>query len=549
MTKIKQLKIAFQGGGAKLVTLLECASYLQELHKENKIQILAVSGTSAGAIVAGLLALDADFEKIKQHLLDKKKGYLKKFQISNFAASLLKVIAGKSIIDQKHLEDSIEKLFRVGTGKSSQEFENSPIPLNIVVADLLSGGKHTFTREDTGKEKIVESIVHSCAIPILFRIHKQNQKYADGGICENLPVEELTIEKGVYNVAIGFENEEADTFARFSGIKQYVGKVIAAAIDHNVTRSESSDVCDIVIKLPNNVSTTEFEKAFDELESKSHRSLVRAEVDRNINRLDSLTREREQLIQVQRLRTFRIEKQFENAQLALKQLEHNKVRFLERGIAITPYCLEDTHFMQRDRITQFYRLVPEETLHGIHIQLATPTVGTVEKFYTIVVKDIKAKQIVESVPIELNRDRATDMGNKAVDVFIHCKGGLKPEREYHIVADYGLPNAFSNLKVCGEDYLVVHNSNELDVTYEKVTMIFFCPPCYKNKVKMRHYVDLQDKKEGYTIVEGALNSDQNEAFDYIDAYRTEGDFEPYIWTYNGGMRYKQSTGVLVFASD
>lgn len=548
MADPKPVKIAFQGGGAKLVTLLECALYLKELQDKNIIQILAVSGTSAGAIVAGLVALNADFEKIKQHLIENKKTYIKKFKIPNKAASILKIFRGNPIIDHKHVEDSIAKLFEIGTGNSTHVFEKSPIPLSIVVADLVKGGKYVFSKESSAQASIVKSIVHSCSIPFLFRTHNQSQEYADGGICENLPIEELTVEDGVYNIALGFESDSKETFPRFDGIMAYAGKVIAAAIDHNVTRSELSNVCDQVVKLPNNVSTTEFEKAFEEFESTSHRTLVRKEIDEHIVELELRAREDEQRRRLQNLNRFRVEKQFENAQEALKLLEHNKVRFLERGIAITPYCLEDKYSVQRDKISQFYRLIPEERLFGIQIELATPLIGDDEKFYTIVVQDVEAKQIVESIPIELTRERTTEMGNKAIDVFVYCKDGLSPEREYHIVVDYGLPNAFSDLKVEGKDYLVIHNSNKQKVVYEKVTMIFFCPPNYKGKIKLRHYADLSDQQEGYEICEGALIETSTDLYDYANSYGKEGDFEPHIWVYNNGLGYKQSTGVLVVST-
>ena len=56
-------RIAFQGGGPNLITLLAAASAVYDLHNNKKEEYTAVnklSGTSAGSIAAGILATGLD---------------------------------------------------------------------------------------------------------------------------------------------------------------------------------------------------------------------------------------------------------------------------------------------------------------------------------------------------------------------------------------------------------------------------------------------------------------------------------------------------------
>ena len=51
-----KLQFAFQGGGAKFISMLPVAAAIKDLAAEEKISIATLAGTSAGAICAGLVA-------------------------------------------------------------------------------------------------------------------------------------------------------------------------------------------------------------------------------------------------------------------------------------------------------------------------------------------------------------------------------------------------------------------------------------------------------------------------------------------------------------
>src|SRR5262245_57623104 len=63
-----RLQLAIQGGGAKIVSLLAAAEYIQGLQRNKKIQLARIAGTSAGVIVGCLLAGDIPIGEVKTYL-------------------------------------------------------------------------------------------------------------------------------------------------------------------------------------------------------------------------------------------------------------------------------------------------------------------------------------------------------------------------------------------------------------------------------------------------------------------------------------------------
>ena len=60
------VQLAFQGGGAKVVALLAAAEAIQDACRQNLISVSRVSGTSAGSIVACLLAGEINIGEVRR---------------------------------------------------------------------------------------------------------------------------------------------------------------------------------------------------------------------------------------------------------------------------------------------------------------------------------------------------------------------------------------------------------------------------------------------------------------------------------------------------
>jgi predicted acylesterase/phospholipase RssA len=50
---MRQLRVMFQGGGARVIILLAAAEALQQIEKENGVEIVEVAGVSAGRAACG----------------------------------------------------------------------------------------------------------------------------------------------------------------------------------------------------------------------------------------------------------------------------------------------------------------------------------------------------------------------------------------------------------------------------------------------------------------------------------------------------------------
>jgi predicted acylesterase/phospholipase RssA len=182
-TKLK-LKVAFQGGGANLISLLECAAYLSELEKNNKVEIVEVSGTSAGSIVAGLIAMGFDLEVSKQKIKNQRKKLIKSLKLPKFSKTL-NVLTGKPLLDIKVLHSFLEEIFSDDNGDIPQ-FKDTKIPLTVIATDLKAKKKSAYNEQGSSNQPIIDSIVSSCALPLVFRTHKSESKLVDGGLNNSL---------------------------------------------------------------------------------------------------------------------------------------------------------------------------------------------------------------------------------------------------------------------------------------------------------------------------------------------------------------------------
>lgn len=167
MEKPHKIGLALSGGGARGIAHI---GVLQAL-KEYGIQIDAVSGTSAGSIVATLFAAGKEPKEIL------------KFAANN--TSLFKLYQfGIPKIGFTSLNYLKEKLAEYLTEDS---FEHLQIPCHIAITNLQTG-----ELELVHEGPLFDVVTASCSIPIVFKpIEINGYKYVDGGLLMNLPAEPL----------------------------------------------------------------------------------------------------------------------------------------------------------------------------------------------------------------------------------------------------------------------------------------------------------------------------------------------------------------------
>lgn len=202
MARLIKIGLALGGGGAKGLAHIGVLEALEE----EKIPVDFISGTSMGALIAGLYALHPQSEKVikrfqdylgsrtfqrtnPEFLHEQVDKELSKFEgiFQRFARFIKKgffytqSLAKKSAISEEIFRQNMELLL------DDVKIENAAIPLAVVALDIKSG-EEIIIRNGS----IRKAVSASCAIPgILPPIKIQGRELVDGGWIDRVPVRPL----------------------------------------------------------------------------------------------------------------------------------------------------------------------------------------------------------------------------------------------------------------------------------------------------------------------------------------------------------------------
>lgn len=190
--------VVLSGGGAKglaHIGLLELIDSLQ-------IQVDYLSGTSMGAVLAGLYSIGYSGAEIKEMVLREDWSHILSNQIpydkvdmrekEDYAAYALELPIRKglprlpsSLIEGQYMMELLLRYTHPARG--IQDYDKLPIPLRLVASDVAKGGAVVM---DSGSLPL--SIRASLAIPAAFAPAVVGGKLlVDGGLDRNFPVEEV----------------------------------------------------------------------------------------------------------------------------------------------------------------------------------------------------------------------------------------------------------------------------------------------------------------------------------------------------------------------
>lgn len=299
------IQIAFQGGGARFIEMLPIAHALSEAHDNGVINITRVAGSSAGSICAALIACRADFDVARKFIETEGAGHAGSVRLwcSNFGATspptdcptamvevwrnrlrtiavvgtnCLKAIVavwtayrGERLLHREILATFLDELFIKAAPDSSRQIETineGDIQLLITGSDLSQSRGVVF---DSGN--LIERITHSSAIPFAFHTYRDVaiSPYVDGGLCENLPVEQLLAKEDfdgpVFCVSIS--DVKSQLYVP-DGAKDYCLQLISASMNHNVYRAKRLVGLSNQIDEKSEIDTFAFEAAVARLSDK-----------------------------------------------------------------------------------------------------------------------------------------------------------------------------------------------------------------------------------------------------------------------------------------
>lgn len=189
--------IVFQGGGVKAIGFVGAICYLEQ----SGYKWQRVAGSSAGAIIASLLAAGYSGQDLKNMLmsLDYTK-FIDKSKYLPLPLKILKMVVGKGLYSGNYLETWIEALLNA---KNKTKFKDvssgGKSNLKIIAADvtkkrlLILPDDIKYYGIDPMEFKISTAVRMSISIPfyfkpVLLKYNNINSYIVDGGILSNFPV-------------------------------------------------------------------------------------------------------------------------------------------------------------------------------------------------------------------------------------------------------------------------------------------------------------------------------------------------------------------------
>jgi NTE family protein len=158
--------------------------------------IVEIAGTSGGSIVAAAVALGLDKDALYKLAVD-----------TDFAPLLhggpMEYLSSAGWDNGVSLEDYLDSILG---GKTLKE---ACMPVQILATDVHAKGVYTFSPTATPDVKMSLACRASCAVPFIYAPVIFGGVYlADGGMCSNIPVDRLVVDKAL-RVGVSVEHDDA----------------------------------------------------------------------------------------------------------------------------------------------------------------------------------------------------------------------------------------------------------------------------------------------------------------------------------------------------
>lgn len=187
-----KIGIALSGGGVRGAAHIGVLKVLEE----NNIKIDAIGGTSSGSIVASLYSMGYTPNEILKLFNYFSKTIFQKGIIYNVPEgnNTLSVNMG-GLVSGENISFAIKESAKY---KNIARFSDIKIPIAIPTVDINEGKKYVFTNSEKNKKYYIKdapielAVRASASYPGMFAacLYKKH-KFVDGGIMDNIPVDEV----------------------------------------------------------------------------------------------------------------------------------------------------------------------------------------------------------------------------------------------------------------------------------------------------------------------------------------------------------------------
>lgn len=239
--------IVIPGGGVAGFTYYGVLRNSNQQGYWNIDNIETIYSTSAGAMLAIVLALKYDWEICDDYLIKRPWHNVFKFDIQMIFASLQK----KGIFDIKVLEDIFEPLFKgkdISLDITMKEFyELTNIEIHIYATEINTFEDVDFSYKTHPDVRVVDAVYASSALPIVFSPIIINHKcYCDGAFFSNYPINNCLNHGINHKEVFGIQNEysvnDNKSIDNNSTLFDYLMNVMNKTIEHVLSNKKHDDI-------------------------------------------------------------------------------------------------------------------------------------------------------------------------------------------------------------------------------------------------------------------------------------------------------------------
>lgn len=252
----------FEGGGVRGTALVGAVAAAEELG----FAFRAVAGTSAGAIVASLIASGCDAKEVRDVMFNKD---FKDFKDPVSHVPLLRRIVAwrklgfhKGDEFQRWIGEQIS--YKVsGFYNRAITFADLPLPLTVIAADVVNQQIKVFSRTQTAGQSVADAVRMSMSIPFFFcPVRYAHELIVDGGVLSNFPIWAFDKELAEDPLpVVGFRLQQPDLPAPkidtpLAFARSLVNTVIKASTQLQIDLAEKANIIDLPTS---DVRTTDFD--------------------------------------------------------------------------------------------------------------------------------------------------------------------------------------------------------------------------------------------------------------------------------------------------
>ena len=237
---IKHLVIS--GGGPSAIQSLSAIQELEEKNFLDTKNIESIYGTSAGAIIAVIIALKYDWETINDYII--KRPWQDVFTIK--AQNILDAYTKKGLFDIETFEKFYKPLFDakdIPLDINLKDFyELTKIEINMISFEINEYKIQNISYKNYPNLSVITAVQMSSALPLLISpVFMDNKCFMDGGVGCNYPLN-FCIDSGkLPDESIGFKNKYPDKRSDInneSTILDYVLKFLYNLLELIILKSD-----------------------------------------------------------------------------------------------------------------------------------------------------------------------------------------------------------------------------------------------------------------------------------------------------------------------